>query len=50
MKSLLDSRKPPPKPVAETLATREKARIRIIPADGSSWATGLSGEKLAQSG
>jgi sulfur-oxidizing protein SoxX len=39
----------PPKPVAETIATREKARIEY-PADGKLLGDWASGEKLAQSG
>jgi sulfur-oxidizing protein SoxX len=39
----------PPKPVAETIATREKARIEY-PADGKLLGDWTSGEKLAQSG
>src|SRR3954462_13936079 len=38
----------PPKPVAETIATREKARIEY-PADGKLMGDWASGEKLAQS-
>jgi len=39
----------PPKPVAETIAAREKARIEY-PADGKFLGDWTSGEKLAQSG
>jgi len=39
----------PPKPVAETIATREKARIEY-PADGKLLGDWTSGEKVAQSG
>ena len=39
----------PPKPVAETIAAREKARIEY-PADGKLLGDWTSGEKLAQSG